>query len=490
MPAINFNGTYDPHDRRVFTAGEEERLYRHRMLDLYWRYYDGEHKKFLRVTPGSYDDNVIVNLCSQAVDRFVAFMFPELPKIQYDNESRITLAESIWNERDYTPTYLTDTGISGLVSGHVFTRLDNSNPDGLVRFVNLDPRMVTVFWDRRNPREAIWYRMTWAQTDVQSISEIYYIEDYVPAKYVDVDGDEGWYILTYEWNPRVKDTMVLIESEYWDYPFAPIVDWKAQPAPFTYYGPSLLKHLHVNDVVNFLWSNTNRILRFHAHPKTIILGAGSQDLQQTSIDEVWAIPVAGAQVFNLEMQSDLGASIELMDKARSTFFAQTHVVDTTTQRDKIGQITNFGLQVLFSDMLDHTKTVQQLYGNGYRELFKRAMYIMGDTTADKPLILWANPLPVNRTELVNAVRVEQAIGLTSPQTLTESLDRDPDNEQLRMQTAKDKNLFVYMSENGIRNLEELPVQEKPSGTSTYAQTQPSGDEWSASDRLERSIESI
>lgn len=483
MPSIAFNGIYDPDNKEIFQAGEEERQYRHRLIDAYWKYYDGDHKKFLKTTAGSYDDNVIVNLCSQAVDRFVAFMFPDLPRIQYNDEERVTRAMDIWNERDYIPTFLTDIGISGLVAGHVFVRLDNSEADGKINFINLDPRMMVVFWDKRNPRKPLWYRMTWTQYASDGISEIYYIEDYVPASYV--TGEEGWYILTYEWNPRIKNRMVLIESEKWDYPFAPITDWKAQPAPFSYYGPSLLKHLHVNDVVNFLWSNTTRILRFHAHPKTIILGAGSQDLQQTSIDEVWAIPVAGAEVFNLEMQSDLAASIELMDKARSTFFAQTHVVDTTTQRDKIGQITNFGLQVLFSDMLDHTKTVQQLYGNGIRELFSRSMWIMGDVEAGKPLIVWANPLPVNRTELVNAVRVEQAIGLTSPQTLTESLERDPDNEQRRMGFAKVNDIYMYLGDQGMHQLSELPVQEK-----VVADEQKSGDEWSANDRLQRSIESV
>lgn len=489
MPGIMFNGTYDPYDKEIFQAGEEERQYRHRMLDWYWKYYDGNHKKFLKTTVGTVDDNVVVNLCSQAVDRFVSFMFPELPKIRYPDESRTDKVKEVWNELDYIPTFLTDIGISGLVSGHVFARVDNSSPDGLVRFVNLDPRIMSVFWDKRNIREPLWYRMTWTQLAPDRISDIYYIEDYVPAKYV--DGEAGWYILTYEWNPRLKNNLTLIDTEKWDYELGPIVDWKAQPMPFSYYGPSLLKHLHVNDVVNFLWSNTNRILRFHAHPKTIILGAGSQDLQQTSIDEVWAIPVAGAEVFNLEMQSDLKASLEMMDKARAAFFAQTHVVDTTTQRDKIGQITNFGLQVLFSDMLDHTKLVQQLYGNGIRELFSRAMTIMGDPEAGKPFIGWPNPLPVNRTEQVNAVKVEQSIGLSSPETLSESLDRDFDDEQMRMDRAKTKNINLFIGASGIKSLDELPLQKNGSNPNTEESDQPEQpDEWDDSERLQRAVESI
>jgi len=479
MPQIEFNGKYDPYDMEIFQKGDDERVQRHSLLSLYWDYYYGNHRKFLKATPGSYDDNVTINLCSQAVDRTVAFLLPEPPKVKYTAKKHQKKLSDLWEKQPYIRTLLTDVAISGLVSGHVFLRLDNSNPD-LTRFVNLDPRLMTVFWDTRNAHEPLWYRMTWGERDQISYTDNLFIEDYVPGKYV--DGSSGWFIFTYKWNPTSKQFITVIGEEYWDYPFAPIIDWKAQPAPFTYYGPSLLKHLHVNDIVNFLFSNTNRILRFHAHPKTIILGAGKQDLQQTSIDQVWAIPVVGAEVFNLEMQSELNASIQMFEQAKASFFAQTHVVDTTTNKDRIGQITNFGLHVLFSDMLDNTRVIQQLFGMGLKESIKRAMAIMGESTAEFPEVVWVDPLPVNRSELVNAVKVEQSVGVTSNQSLAEMLNRDFNKEQERIKTEQ-KKMMLNLGEEGMHDVADLPIAQKSGSTSDKQ-------EYDDNDRLQRAIESI
>lgn len=490
MPKILFNGVYDASNRDIFQQGEDERIYRHNAISLFWKYYDGEHRRFLRPTPDTFDDNVVINLCSQAVDRFTSFLFPELPRLKYQDDKLNTEIQRLWYDEEYIPTFLTDIGISGLISGHVYTRLDNSE-EGIVRFVNLDPRTITVFWDMRDSKTPLWYRMTWVNSDNVTGQDTYYIEDYVPAKYVPGEDNDGWLIITYEWQPNRQQWLQEIDREVWPYPFAPIVDWKAQPKPFSYYGPSLLKHFHVNDLVNFLWSNTNRILKFHAHPKTIISGAGSQDLQTTAVDEVWAIPVSGATVYNLEMQSDLRASMEMASQARSAFFAQTHVVDTTTQRDKIGQITNFGLHVLFSDMLDHTRLVQQLYGKGIQELMVRAMAMLGDieNVNDKPAIEWSDPLPINRTELVNAAKVEQSVGYTSAQALTETLGRDFDQEQGRIGSEREVDIVVNLGEEGYHNISELPIgsqemEESDSDSSTDE------NQWDDNDRLQRSIDSV
>ena len=492
MPQISFTGVYTPHDRKIFDAGDEERKNRHTLISLYWQYYEGNHRKFLKTTPGTYDDNTVINLCSQAVDRMSSFMFPTVPRLKYSTKKAQKQVDTIWVEQEYIPTLLTDCSISGLVGGHVYMRIDASNPQE-PKYVNLDPRLVTSFWDITNPQETLWYRMTWADANAdnpQYHGEIFYIEDYVRSIYdPNAVEDDGWQIITYRWDPNLQNNMIMteVDREYWPYDFAPIVDWKAQPKPFAKYGPSLLKHLHVNDVANFLFSNTNRILRFHAHPKTIILGASKEELQQTAIDQVWAIPVTGAQVFNLEMQSELNASMMMFEQAKSSFFSQTHVVDTAAHKDKIGQITNFGLHVLFSDMLDHTDVVRQLYGVGIQELIYRSMYIMGNKTAGHPEIIWPDPLPVNRTELVNSVKVEQSIGSTSPQTLAETLDRDYESEQDRLKQAK-KAGVLNLAEDGIHEIDDLPVQK--AGAAPAGNSGEDTEEMDADGRLQRSIESI
>jgi len=488
MPGIRFNGTYNPEDKDVFAKGNEERKLRFDLITLYWHYYEGLQRKFLKITPGTYDDNVIINLCSQAVDRLASFVFPTIPGMKYSTKKNQKAVDRIWEFAEYIPTFTTDLGIAGLVGGHVYVRINASNTKN-PRFVLLDPRLMTDFWDVTKPEELLWYRMTWADDKGQVHGEIYSIEDYVPSsidpKAKDFEGnptDFGWQIITYAWNPNKGSQLIEESREHWRYDFAPIVSWKAQPRPFTHYGPSLLRHLHINDVANFLFSNTNRILRFHAHPKTIILGAAKEELQQTAIDQVWAIPTTGAQVFNLEMQSELTASLMLYEEAKVAFFSQTHVVDTAANQEKLAGITNFGLHVLFSDMLDHTSQIRQLYGKGLQELIRRSMVIMGHSKIGNPQLLWGNPLPVNRSEHVNAVKVEQSIGGTSPQTLTESLDRDYDKEQERMEVARKEGL-LNMSDDGIHEIDDLPLSEQADSSSERT-------ELDDSDKLQRSIDSV
>lgn len=489
MPGIDFTGAYNPYDKEEFAQGDEERIQRHTAISLYWKYYGGDHKKWLKVTAGNYDDNVVVNMCSQAVERLAAFIFPEVPLLKYSAKKYQKAVDSIWAEQEYIPSFCTDSGIAGLIAGHMYARIDASKPKE-PHFLLLDPRLITNFWDRSRPQETLWYRMTWADhVNPQQQGQIFYIEDYVPSYLdpyaVDYFGNStttGWQIIMYRWNPNAQTFLKEISREHWVHDVGPIVDWKAQPLPFENYGPSLLRHLHINDVANFLFSNTNRILRFHAHPKTIILGASKDELQQTAIDQVWAIPVTGAQVFNLEMQSELQASMLMFERAKEAFFGQTHVVDTNAHKDRIGQITNFGLHVLFSDMLDHTSQIQQLYGRGIQELIYRAMTIMGHEKAGHPQILWPDALPVNRSEHVNSVRVEQSIGVTSPQTLAETLDRDFEREQERLKTAK-KQALINLAEEGIHDVDDLPL-EQDSGDSSEQE------EMSADDRLQRTIESV
>jgi len=490
MPGIPFTGRYDPLDRDVYTAGDEERKLRYDSISLFWRYYDGIHRKFLKVTPGVYDDNTVINMCSQAVDRLASFVFPTTPDLKYSTKKYQKAVDKLWKEEEYIPAFTTDAGIAGLIAGHVYVRVDASDIT-VPRFILLDPRLITNFWDMAKPQETLWYRMTWADSGDQRHGETYYIEDYVPsnidANAVDFNGnptDAGWQIIMYKWNPNSREFLREIKREHWVWDFSPIVDWKAQPKPFTNYGPSLLRHLHINDVANFLFSNTNRILRFHAHPKTIILGASKEELQQTAIDQVWAIPTTGATVFNLEMQSELNASLMLYQEAKTSFFSQTHVVDTAANQEKLAGITNFGLHVLFSDMLDHTSQIRQLYGRGIQEMIYRAMTIIGNEKAGHPQILWGNPLPVNRSELVNAVKVEQSVGSTSPQTLAEELSRDYESEQTRMGIAKNKGM-LNLAEDGIHDIEELPVQNE---SSVDAGGEREG--LDASDKLQRSIDSI
>ena len=58
----------------------------------------------------------------------------------------------------------------------------------------------------------------------------------------------------------------------WGFPWAPIVDWQNLPDPEDYYGDPDLVRPELNDALNFVASNTMRIIKHHGHPKTIGVG--------------------------------------------------------------------------------------------------------------------------------------------------------------------------------------------------------------------------
>jgi hypothetical protein len=223
MPSIAFDG-YRINDKNLLTAGEEELRQRQKEIEVYWKYYAGDHPKHLKPEPGKHDDNVVLNLCGQAVDKLVAFLFADVPILQYDTKSMTNDANEIWEEA-YIESFLTDLALSGVISGHVFVRLAN-NPDAKA-FTLIDPQTIVAFWDKRVPDRLLWYRMMWGDT-----YNIHYIQDIIPAKVLDDNPEaNGWYIIDYEGRP--PNGYREVRREFWDANIPPIVDWKNGPLPFS-----------------------------------------------------------------------------------------------------------------------------------------------------------------------------------------------------------------------------------------------------------------
>jgi hypothetical protein len=166
--------------------------------------------------------------------------------------------------------------------------------------------------------------------------------------------------------------------------------------------------------------------------KTIVTGGEMPEEQNSGPDKVIAFPDPATKVFNLEMGADaITPAMAYTDILRAAFFAEMRVVDVAALKDKVGGITNFGVRMLYADMLDAAYQKQDLYGKGMAEVSRRALVMMG--TDAKVTARWDDPLPVDHKELVEAAAKEAEIGATSKQTLLETLGRDPDVEWERIE---------------------------------------------------------
>lgn len=432
-------GEYRPDDRALDEAIAAERTARAAEMDAAWNYANGVHKRPIK------GPRVILNLCGAKVDRLVAALDEpvlELPggvEAEPDAADERVLVVERTPEQEALETWLRDVNfkglthdavITGLVTGHVFLKV-YTRRDGAVRLALLDPRLVTVVWNEADVTDVLFYRVEWQR------GRDTFVQDVVRATDESGAGD-GWRIIEYK---RGRMGLEVLASEDWPYSFAPIADWKNAHNPFSYYGRSDAGETarNLNDGVNYVASNTAKIIQQHASPKTVITGGKLDMTQQSAPDLAIVFESKDAKVYNLEMQGDLASSMTYLETLRAAFFSEGRVVDVTTVRDKIGQLTNFGVRMLFADMIALVNERRAQYGPGLAEAARRALVVAGVDAPDAPVATFPEFLPANRLEQVQALKTEIEIGTASRQTAAAELGRDYAVETERMaEEAQDK----------------------------------------------------
>jgi hypothetical protein len=442
---------YDPTDDTLQAQADTERQTRIKAIDSWWDWREGRHPQTLKTYPGQRDDNVTVNLVGQMIDEVADFVgMPSVAVAGDAGDNNVSSALDAVRDESAFEELTGDLVESALTTGHVFVRLVEPENDEPLSAENpptmalLDPRHVTVFWDMErfgSKKRALWYQLTWAAGKYQKRQDI------VPADLLPTEGEgfavlswlgdlptEGWAIIEWVKDTSVKDAQWKPTAmDLWPWEFAPIVDGKALRKPHSYYGRSFVDGVdHLNDALNFTMSNIGKILRYHAHPKTVIVNATLEE-PTTGADELIEIRGTGdapAQVYNVEMNSDLASSLEYQRRLRAATFAAGRVVDPLSVHDKVGQLTNFGLRTLYKSMLDLCDAVQGRLGAVFEEAMRRALAMM-DFEASV-LATWDDPLPLNRNEELQAAQVEHGLGLVSRETLAGDLGRDWETEEQRI----------------------------------------------------------
>lgn len=394
-------------------AMSNEQTERRKAIDEAWAYYEGNHRRPLKVEPGQPDDNVILNVCRKAIEQAVALLFGEVPGLESGDEAADETLTALLAAND-APIFLHNLGLQGGLTGHCFVKIVPRKADP-PRFILLNPRNVAVWWRPDDMEQVIAYTVNWQAGDVSYRQDI-------------INGGNSWLVrdLTRERGRQWEMDKEVI----WGFPWAPVVEWQNMPDPEEYYGDPDLVRPELNDALNFLASNTMRILKFHAHPKTIGTGIRSTEVQATEVNGFWTVPNENAKISNLEMQSDLGSSMAFLTHMQQWFFSEHRAVDMASFAADMGNITNFGLQTLYKDALDKLQTKRALYGRGLMDISERALALMGVNV--RPSINWPAPLPFNDAEEIQGIQTEMALGILSKQTAAGLRGRDWELEQERM----------------------------------------------------------
>src|SRR5258706_463233 len=409
-------------------------------------YYSGNQRKQLRtkidpVTGSVTDDNITMNFIGLAVDRSVSRLYRGGIKFKLPEGSTAQqeYLDTVW-DLNKKEIILYQAGLHGAVYGTPYFKIQ---PEELIdpytgkeypRLVAIDPEVIRIKTDPQDMNEVEMYVIQYkigqvSYWEITVRSDVTYgfdsagnvVGQYKNPNEETSDNAVTWLVDYWEQSGSQRQK---VDSQAWPYDFPPIIHWKNLPSLKSCYGDSDIDDaINVQDKANFVMSNTGKIIKFHAHPETIGTGLTLSEMQAvpTMPGSFHAIPNKDAKVFNLEMQSDLASSRSFALDMRQGVFDISREVDISSMADKLGALTNFGLQILWSDAIDKNDTKRQLYGDALKELNRRLLVLAGNAAeASNPgEIQWGNPLPVNITEEITTDEKALNLGIVDKETVAQ-----------------------------------------------------------------------
>lgn len=431
-----------------------------------WKSYRGEFQRALNVSANQPDDNVLTNRCAPIVDKGVSFLFGKVLKIECTDggDDEQDFIDGLWGDDDDKMTLLSQIAINGGVCGSPFVKI--IPPQGRMqypRIVVLDPMLVRVVTNEDDCSTVQAYIIEYASTGDLQKKEIILRKD--PDGLADIAGeadlDDTWTITKYQrrgqGNTGANSWEQVGESVEWPYPFPPVLSCQNLPNPNEFWGqPDLTPDLiNMNRVLNFVQSNTSRIIKYHAHPKTWIKGARAEQIQ-IAVDDIICFQSPDAEINTVEMHSDLSSSLNFIANIRSDMDEQSRVPAVALGRMvdmPKGNISGVALQLLFQPLLEKTTIKQRLYGKLIREICRAALVIMGKISIEEwedysITLNWQTLLPVDDLAAAQTAQVLQGIGV-SQSTLLQQLGYDPDDEADRKADEDEQTLTKFSQGKGL-----------------------------------------
>ena len=409
---------------------------RAKMIERKREYRKGIQAQQIEVKHGA-NDNITVNFVGLVVDRAVTMLFGNGVEFDMPGEGETPQDELIRGTWDANKQEILLHKIAtlGAESGTCFVKL---LPDGIrgrdgnlyVRLVALDPKMCEIETLPSDIEYVVKYIIKWKDRkdgkEVRRKQEI--------KRGADEAGiaNDTWLIEDY-WQKTNSNQWNLERSEVWAYDFPPVMHWQNLPSPLSPYGQADITEdvIVLQDRLNFVASNMSKIIRYHAHPQTVVSGANASDIA-VEPGKALFLPGENGKAYNIEMQSDLASSFNFLQFLRQALFSITQSVDVSSFADKIGALTNFGLRVLYMDALSRLHTKQELYGDALVEINRRILVLSGDTNADGGAVVWKDILPQSETEETQALEADLRMGIVSKKTVAVARGYDWDEEQERM----------------------------------------------------------
>lgn len=420
--------SYAPEDTALRDEAEQELAARRAGCAEAWDYYEGRHRKQLKVKSGKVDDNVVINQWKQGKDREITFLFPaKMIGFELDESEEMDSPDETWLreawQRNKGKKALRRLAKYGAMTGHVFARvMPSETAGGYPRIIALNPANVVVFWQADDYEKVLWYEIYWSAGKLERRQDI-------------VHEEGGWRILDYErekkdataYDQKAKPWRLVGETT-WEFELGPIVDWQHIDRPGQYYGDNEASLIPLQDKVNKVASDTGKILRYYASPKTVIQSDTEPKALENGIDDAWLLP-RESEVKNIEMKSDLASSVAFGQMLIDAMKAQQRVVVLTGSAADFQRVTNLGVQTVFIDQLAKNDELWEQYEPGLVDLCKLMLCVAGKMWDRMIKITRSSPLPTDPKEVMDVQEKELDQGLVSKETIMRERGRNPQQER-------------------------------------------------------------
>jgi hypothetical protein len=443
---------------------QKQKKARLEMIAAARRYYKGYHPPSLKVRPKEKNFNVVINQCRRIVNDSVAWLFGDRNRVDVldfelqpktDSEvaveddvagtpdealsARMAEAEAylrkVWRENGGA-RLIQKIGRRTAITGHGFIKVvpvgDQTNPNDWPMIVLQKPELIGVMTRADNDDVLDAYIIEWQEKKPAPGNRTVDVR----MRQLIVLHEGQWWIGKFAEGQRgdlgKKEWQEVDAPALWPWAWSPIVDWQNLPNDDGYYGESDLEDLTgLNDALNFVASNTNKILYIHGHPRLFGTGFDASDVQDTAIDAMFTVGEKDAKLQSVEMQGDLKSAFAFLQLIYQAMVTIGRSLDIGSLQDKIGQITNFGLRVLASSALAKLDEKRVTYGEALVKINAMLLELggYGEFTTE---IHWMNPLPDDEGEEVNRLKTEREMGIVSKQSASEERGRDWNKEEERM----------------------------------------------------------
>ena len=403
-------------------SADLERVERYGLL---WQYYKGEHRKHLKVrmTPAGKgpDDNVVINLSRRVVNKGVYFLFGKPLIWQLDETAQTQqeiMLERIWGSHEKRMAFLAELGMNGGVTGDFYLQIVPPKPgEELPQVINLNPSLVFPQTDPNDISKEWAFQLRWMRGD-QICRTVHALRE---------DGqawetwDEAWMQGTWS---RISD------PQLWPFSWPMIVHGKNLPNPNSYFGLSDLEDADLNDAINMVASNINRITRIFAHPLVWSRLFG-KDAVAVDTSQMMMSQNENASMGALELGRDLNSAQDYLRFLRTAFAEVTGVPESDPERMAIGAQSGFALKVLFNDLILKTGVKRSLYGNALVETNRRLLDLMSMGDENVVKLHWQDPLPVDERAEREGQQFDLDYELASTETISTKRGYDYQAEKQR-----------------------------------------------------------